>query len=129
MGRFTISNDAEPSEKVVVKDGEISIVSAPNHAEEKIVYVDRIIEKIVEKITDRPIEKIVYIDKPVEVIKEVTKIVEKPIEVLKHVEVIVEKEVEKLKEIFIDKEIKVVPKWVWLLLLAETLTIILLATL
>jgi len=69
--------------------------------EEKIVYVDRIVEKIVEK----PVEKIVYVDRPVEKIVEkpvekiVEKIVEKPVEKIVYVEKPVEKVVEKQKKL------------------------------
>ncbi|MGB9643185.1 MAG: OmpA family protein [Candidatus Ratteibacteria bacterium] len=69
--------------------------------EKKTVYVDKIIEKPVEKIVyvekpvekiiEKPVEKIVYVDRPVE------KIVEKPVEKIVYVEKPVEKIVEKQK--------------------------------
>jgi len=65
--------------------------------EKKTVYVDRIVEKVVEK----PVEKVVYVDRPVE------KIVEKPVERI--IERIIEKPVEKI--VYVDKPVeKVVEK-------------------
>jgi len=67
--------------------------------EKEIVYVDRIVEKVVEK----PVEKIVYVDRPVEKIVEkpveriIEKVIEKPVEKIVYVEKPVEKVVEKQK--------------------------------
>jgi predicted flap endonuclease-1-like 5' DNA nuclease len=84
--------------------------SAPPKTVEKIVEkivdrpVDRIVEKVVEKIVDRPVEKIVekIVDRPVE--KIVEKIVDRPVDrvVEKIVEKIVDRPVDRIVEKLVD---------------------------
>jgi len=78
-------------------------------------YVDRPVpvpvEKIVERFVDRPFEKIVYVDKPYTVEKIIEKIVEKPVIQEKIIERIVDRPVpviqEKIVEKFVDRPIQI----------------------
>lgn len=94
---------------------------------EKIIYIDRPVEVIKEiqvikehKI-EIPKEVVVYIDRPVEVIKEIEKVI--------HIDKIIFKDkiVEIIKNVEIPKIIikKQVPQWIWLMIGAESLALIL----
>lgn len=83
----------------------IVFVDKPTYLD-KIIEVpgpERIIEKEIIKYIDKPIEKIVYVDKWIEV-----PVPSEPI----------------IKEVFIEKEIikKVIPKWVYIVLILETIS-------
>lgn len=103
---ITLRNDQE--DKAMTLQEPLMIVN------EVVKYIDRPIEVVKE------VEKIVYVDRPIEIIK--IKHVDRPIEVIKTVEV--EKIVEVIKHV--DKpivtlvpQIKVhykAPKWAWMLL-------------
>ncbi len=84
----------------------------------KIVYKDKIIERVVEveKIIERPVEveKVIekIVEKPVEIEKIVERVIEKPVEVEKIVERVIEKpvEVEKIVEKVVEKPVEVLKK-------------------
>lgn len=128
MGRATLFNtDIDNSKKQEALESAVvyqeRVVEVPVYVD-KIVYQDRVEykENLVEVEKIVYVDKIEYKDKIVQVDKIVYEdrftVVEKPIEKIVYVDKIIEK--------FIDKEVKVVPKWLGILLIMETLTILLL---
>jgi len=100
----------EAETKVIAQEKELEKKETPKKRwsifcppEPRIVYVDRPVEKVVEKVVyvDRPVEKVVekIVEKPVE--KIIEKVVEKPVEKIVYVEkpVTAEKVVEKQKSL------------------------------
>lgn len=81
---------------------------------EVIKYIPQEIIKIEKEYIEKPIDKIV------EVVKEVIRIEKEYIEVPIEKIIEIEKEIEK----FVDKEIKIIPKWVFGVVAIETLLII-----
>jgi hypothetical protein len=67
------------------------------------------VEKIVEVTVEKIVKEVVFVDKPFEVIKEITieKIVEVPVEVIKEVEKQVEVPVEVIKEVTVERLVEV----------------------
>jgi hypothetical protein len=115
LDNSTVNLSAAPVEKEIV-------------IQEKIVYVDKIVE--VPKEVIKEVEKLVYVDKPVEVIKKIHVPIEVPVE--KHVEKIVEKIVTKEVPVEIVKIMEVpkliirekVSKWAILAMAIQTAVIL-----
>jgi hypothetical protein len=90
--------------QIQLEKKEIEYIEVPKEVikiEEKIVEVIKEVEK--------PIERIVEVIKEIKVIEE--KVIEKPIEIIKEVSTEVEKVVHKI------------PKWVWMVMSTQTITI------
>lgn len=110
MGKLTLfRTDSAP----ILKD------STQEASVESVIIKEVIVEKPIEVIKE--VEKIIVkeIQVPVEVIKEV--IVEKPVEIIKEVEKFVEKEVQVVKEIEkkVIEQVYKVPKWAYVIMALE----------